>query len=234
MQDKELKHEFELERVILFSDAVFAIIITIMVLDIKLPEDLRHAKAGLVQDAFLKLIPKLVGYIVSFFLVSMFWVRHLKIFKTLRDYDVALVARNLVFLFIISLFPFAVSIISGTLSPRNYWSFDVYVTIILAGTFTQTVIVQYIVKHKQRLCFAPEAVEDTLRWKVHKLNFIVIPIALAALVVINFLGQVQWAPYVIVVQAIVLKRQQNKYYPKKPLLNKHPVKEENEAVSLQD
>jgi len=59
MEDKELKHEFELERVILFSDAVFAIIITIMVLDVKLPDDLRHAKPEEVARRLLSLYPVL-------------------------------------------------------------------------------------------------------------------------------------------------------------------------------
>jgi uncharacterized membrane protein len=214
MQDKELKHEFELERVILFSDAVFAIIITIMVLDVKLPEGLRHKSADEINKAFFDLLPKLIGYVVSFFLVSAFWLRHLSIFKTLRDYDVPLVIRNLVFLFVISLFPFAISILTGALSPHSYWSFDIYVSVILAGTFTQTIIVQYIVKHKHRLCFTPATVEDSLKWKVYKLNMITIPLALVLLIVLNILNLQQGVPYIIVALAVFLKKTERKYYPK--------------------
>ncbi len=214
MEDKELKHEFELERVILFSDAVFAIIITIMVLEVKLPEDLRRKDPAEVHKAFVELIPKLVTYMLSFFLVSAFWLRHLKIFKTLRDYDIPLVVRNLIFLFTISLFPFAVSIVLNTVSPRNYWSFDVYMGILLAGNFGQALIVQHIVKHKQKLCMAPDTVEATLRWKAVKANFTLTPIALGILVVLAIINHAEYAPWVLGLQAIILKRLGRRYYPK--------------------
>ncbi len=237
MQDKELKHEFELERVILFSDAVFAIIITIMVLELRLPEGLYKPKAEETSKILIDLWPKFVAYALSFFLVSMFWVRHLKVFKTLRDYDVPLVARNLIFLFFISLFPFAVSMLTGTLSPKNYYSFDVYIAVILIATFAQTNIIQYMVKHKQRLCFSPEKVEDTLQWKVQKLNFILIPISIALMVVMNFTGMVQFVPYIVMLQVIILKRTQRKYYPKKEQAKKlHSDKTGNDEsmVALQE
>ena len=44
--ENEIKKEFQLERLIFFSDAVFAIIITIMVLDIHLPEGIKEADAA--------------------------------------------------------------------------------------------------------------------------------------------------------------------------------------------
>jgi len=228
MEDKELKHEFELERVILFSDAVFAIIITIMVLDVKLPDDLRHKDAAEIHKAFVDLIPKFVTYVLSFFLVSSFWLRHLKIFKTLKDYDVPLVIRNLTFLFFISLFPFAVSIVLNTASPRNYWSFDVYMGILLAGNFGQALIVQHIVKHKQKLCMVPAAVETTLKWKAVKANFVLTPIAIAVLVVLAIINHAEFAPWVLGLQAIILKRLGRRYYPKQKNIStkkQHPTEE---------
>jgi uncharacterized membrane protein len=94
----EIKKEFQLERVILFSDAVFAIIITIMVLEIKLPEGLRHAGSEKIREAFIELIPKLGGYITAFFFVTgMFWSKHLKLFSFLKDYTTTLITYNLIF-----------------------------------------------------------------------------------------------------------------------------------------
>jgi len=213
MEDKELKREFELERVILFSDAVFAIIITIMVLDVKLPEGLRHEKPEVISHAFVELLPKLITYGVSFLLVSAFWIRHLKIFKVLKDYTVPLVVRNLIFLFTISLFPFAVSIISG-LSPGNFWNLNAYITIILLSSFVQTVVVAYIIKHKQALCFSPATVEDTLKWKAYKVNYVLFPISLVLLILVNLLHVTELAGYIVVLQIVVIKMRLNKYYPK--------------------
>lgn len=71
-EEQDIKREFQLERVILFSDAVFAIIITIMVLEIKLPEGMRHASAEKLEESFIELLPKLAAYIFAFFITGMF------------------------------------------------------------------------------------------------------------------------------------------------------------------
>src|ERR1700754_1526891 len=97
--ESEIKKEFQLERVILFTDAVFAIIITIMILDIKLPEGIRLLKEGDVREAFKHLVPKFFAYVLSFFLVARFWISHLKMFAFLKDYNRALIVFNLLFLF---------------------------------------------------------------------------------------------------------------------------------------
>src|SRR5579864_7926388 len=105
--ESEIKKEFQLERLIFFSDAVFAIIITIMILDVKLPEALIHPSEQESKEAFLHILPKVFGYALSFFVIGSFWMRHLRIFSFLKDYNTQLLALNLFFLFCVSLFPFA-------------------------------------------------------------------------------------------------------------------------------
>ncbi|MEO6522333.1 MAG: TMEM175 family protein [Mucilaginibacter sp.] len=219
MEDKELKHEFELERVILFSDAVFAIIITIMILDVKLPEGLKHASADEIKHAFKELMPKLFAYMASFGLIGVFWTRHLKIFKNLRDYDMKLVAGNLFFLFVISLFPFAISTITSGLTLNNYWTVDIYLGIILTGIFAQTIIIGHIVKHKEKLSFNPEAIEDILKWKAMKYNYFIYPLAMITLIVLTII-QVEptFIMYTLVVYALAIRVISNKYYPVKKKL----------------
>ena len=76
-EEAEIKKEFQLERVILFTDAVFAIILTIMVLDLRLPaSNDRHIERQ-VLDGFKDLILKLIAYILTFVLVARFWTIHL-------------------------------------------------------------------------------------------------------------------------------------------------------------
>src|ERR1700744_5620289 len=111
--ENEIKKEFQLERLIFFSDAVFAIIITIMILDVKLPEQLIHPTEDESKQAFIDILPKVIAYAFSFCIVGSFWMRHLKIFSFRKDYHVQLIALNLLFLFSVSLFPFALSFAFG-------------------------------------------------------------------------------------------------------------------------
>jgi uncharacterized membrane protein len=63
--------KFQLERLILFTDAVFAIAITLLVIEIRVPE-LHHAtEAGAVQG-LLQLISKFIGFFISFFVIAVY------------------------------------------------------------------------------------------------------------------------------------------------------------------
>jgi uncharacterized membrane protein len=188
-EEEEIKKEFQLERVILFSDAVFAIIITIMVIDIKLPENLKNGSLEHFREAFLELIPKLIAYGLSFIVVAAFWIRHLKIFSFLRDYNSPLLVLNLLFLFTVSLFPFTVSMISGILNSNALFftiGINIYVGIILATFFAQTLLTWYIIKNRVMLCVNNNTIEDALEWKVQRINIVLIPILAGVIYAINY------------------------------------------------
>ena len=106
---EEVKKEFELERMILFSDAVFAIVITLMAIDIKLPESEKLTEGELIHGINL-LMPVFLTYTVSFIFIGVTWFNHLKVFSLLKDYDTGLIVRNLLLLFFVGLFPFGASI----------------------------------------------------------------------------------------------------------------------------
>lgn len=187
-EKEEIKREFQLERMILFSDAVFAIIITIMVLEIKLPEGLRHASNEVVKEAFLEMIPKFGGYAISFAIVAIFWSKHLELFSYLKDYTKKLIAFNMVFLFFISLFPFSISLLTGALNVGNSYGLLLYFFMILLALFTQTLLVGYLVRNAQALCIKPAEIERNLQWKAQRLNLFTIPILFVYIIVGFFAG----------------------------------------------
>ena len=77
----ELRKEFQLERMILFSDAVFAIAITLLVIEIKIPElEKEHITDKALGEALWHLVPKFVGFIVSFALIGVYWNVHHRMF----------------------------------------------------------------------------------------------------------------------------------------------------------
>lgn len=219
IEEQEIKKEFQLERVILFSDAVFAIIITIMVLDIRMPEGIRHATSKEVQHAFFTLFPKIMAYSISFFLVAKFWGGHLKMFSLLKDYDEKLLRFNLFYLFSVSFFPFAVSLISGFVNPENpeyRIAAYTYVAIILLSTFGQSRLAKYLMDNRDKLCFAPDRLDEVLKYKALRLNFYLIPVVIVVLIVIGYLAvNPLFVLVTFMVYGVTMKRLQKHYYPKK-------------------
>ena len=106
----EHRKEFQLERMILFSDAVFAIAITLLVIEIKVPEK-AELEAGISNHSLLlalgHLIPKFIGFIVSFLLIGIYWTVHHRMFGYVNNYTPKLLRLNLLFLFFIALMPFS-------------------------------------------------------------------------------------------------------------------------------
>lgn len=139
---EEIKKEFQLERMILFSDAVFAIVITLMAIEIKIPETEELSDATL-PKALLHLLPTILAYIASFGFIGTIWYQHLKIFSLLKDYDKGLVIRNMLLLFFIGLFPFSATLI--TRAKGQMIPFFIYLSIILACTIAQFLLYHYIV-----------------------------------------------------------------------------------------
>jgi len=83
-----------------FSDGVIAILITIMVLELKVPAS--H-EAG----ALLGLWSVFVSYLLSFLVIAIYWVNHHELFHHCRQVNTAVLWTNMAFLFCISLIPFA-------------------------------------------------------------------------------------------------------------------------------
>src|SRR6266478_4142602 len=95
------------ERLTAFSDAVFAVIITIMVLDLKPP-----AQATL--SAVLSLWPTALSYAVSYLFVAIIWVNHHRLLLFAHDATTKLIWWNFAHLFLTSLIPFSTAWISAT------------------------------------------------------------------------------------------------------------------------
>jgi uncharacterized membrane protein len=89
------------ERMITFSDGVIAVIITVMVLDLRVPA---HGMENL--DALRKVLPMLMIYALSFMEVGIYWVNHHYLIDDVKQVSHGLLWANLGFLFTLSLIPF--------------------------------------------------------------------------------------------------------------------------------
>ena len=83
-----------------FSDGVLAIIITIMVLELKVPQ-------GVELEALKPLLPVFLSYVLSFIYLGIYWNNHHHLLHTIRRVSGGILWANLHLLFWLSLFPFA-------------------------------------------------------------------------------------------------------------------------------
>jgi uncharacterized membrane protein len=101
--------EVEYDRVLFFSDAVFAIAITLLIVDLRVP-DLPHVQSGqLLRHS----IPQIGGFAYSFAAIGLFWLAHHGLFRHIKGMDHLLVLLNLLFLGTIAFVPYPTALLSA-------------------------------------------------------------------------------------------------------------------------
>jgi uncharacterized membrane protein len=97
-------------RLLAFSDAVFAITVTLLVLSIKPPSDYGHLLHGL-----LVLWPSYLAYAVTFLFIGQVWANHHLMFDHIRAADRIVLLLNTLLLMAVAFLPFATSVLAGAL-----------------------------------------------------------------------------------------------------------------------
>jgi uncharacterized membrane protein len=97
-------------RLVAFSDGVFAISITLLILEIRPPEDTADLLAGL-----LALWPSYLAYAVTFLFIGQVWANHHVMFDHIRVADRVMLLLNTVLLMVVAFLPFATSVLAGAL-----------------------------------------------------------------------------------------------------------------------
>jgi uncharacterized membrane protein len=106
-----MQSKIRLEHVVSFGDAIFAFSITFMAVTIQipnLPENL--AQAQVIQNLIGELGPRFAIYVLSFFVIAAYWISYHQIFNHIAGSHVVIVWLNLLFLFFITIIPFAVDL----------------------------------------------------------------------------------------------------------------------------
>ncbi len=104
----------DIERTVFFSDAVFAIAITLLALELQVPQIPERVAAAELTSALVELRPKFFSFVVSFWVIGFYWLAHHRIFHHVRAYDRGMLLINLLFLMWIVLMPFSASLIEST------------------------------------------------------------------------------------------------------------------------
>jgi uncharacterized membrane protein len=93
------------------SDGVFAIVITLMVFQIKIPDIAPELAATQLSQELLKLLPDFAILFLSFVILGIYWVGHNNIFLHVLRHDRLMLWLNILFLLVVALFPFPVTLL---------------------------------------------------------------------------------------------------------------------------
>ena len=96
--------QFQVDRLAYFSDAVFAIAITLLALNIRTPAVPQASEESL-RAAIGQMVPSIVGFVLSFYVISNYWRAHHRLFRWVANYDDPFVTINLLLLLFVSFIP---------------------------------------------------------------------------------------------------------------------------------
>ncbi|WP_019588245.1 TMEM175 family protein [Deinococcus apachensis] len=104
-------------RVHSLSDGVFAIVMTLLVLELRVPEQVRGlgqvARDARLAGELVTLAPRLVIYAFTFIIAGLNWLSHVRFQRYVRRTDQGLALRNVVYLMLVSLLPFSSGLIGA-------------------------------------------------------------------------------------------------------------------------
>jgi uncharacterized membrane protein len=87
----EIHRQFPLEMLIFFSDAVFAIVMTLLVVEIRLPPDITDQD---LTQGILALVPQVAAFALSFAVIGTYWLAHHRYFRYIEQWDGRLILWN--------------------------------------------------------------------------------------------------------------------------------------------
>ncbi len=167
-----LKHnfkDFQYSKVRLeaYSDAIIAIVITLLILDLKTPHlDINNMQAGF--EKIMELKKEFLGWLISFLLVSIYWFQHHNILHMASKIDLKLMVLNQISLMGICLTPFTASLLGKNYN--NPIAFTLFAAIFFLVSLTLCWMYAYIAKHYLKVTYNKKSV-----LKYVKISFLIAP-----------------------------------------------------------
>ncbi|MFY0255873.1 TMEM175 family protein [Chitinophaga sp. 30R24] len=185
-EPKPFHREFELARLVLFSDTVFAIAITLLIIEIKLPAIPEKMPAGAYWELLQPVAMEWTAFTASFIFIGIFWVRHLHLCRFLQNYSDGLIRRNLFFLFFIVSFPFSTSAVLHT-NAHFMLPFFIYLCNLAGGLAALFWISYYVFQKNPGLSIAGHHTEKELLYQQFKYGFLTMATGFTCIVMTYFL-----------------------------------------------
>ena len=140
-----------------FSDGVLAILITIMVLDMKVPQ-------GADVSALRPLIPVVLSYVLSFVFLGIYWNNHHHLLQAVRHVNGRILWANLHLLFWLSLIPF----VTGWMGTSHFaaWPVALYGAVLLCAACAYFILTRTLIGHHGRDSALATAVGRDVKGKI--------------------------------------------------------------------
>jgi len=154
-------------RIIGFSDGVFAIAITLLVLTINVPSNLTSSEE---VSAFLRqALPQLVVYAAAFMVIGTFWLRHHRMLMLCRAVDGRMLVLNLVFLAFVSLLPLPTDLLGNVQSTSTVIAFC---AVAGAATLCEIGLWRHLHRHRELLLpdIPQERIASLTAWRLGALD----------------------------------------------------------------
>jgi uncharacterized membrane protein len=152
-----------------FSDGVLAIIITIMVLELKVPH-------GVDLTALGSLLPVFLSYVLSFIYVGIYWSNHHHLLHAIRHVNGRILWANLHLLFWLSLVPFA----TGWMGENHFaaWPVALYGVVLLFAAIAYFILARVLISFHGRDSTLAKAIGNDFKGKVSVVLYaLAIPLA---------------------------------------------------------
>jgi uncharacterized membrane protein len=172
----------KLEHVISFSDAIFAFAITLMALSVDIPDLPTNLTQSELLDKLYELLPQFESYVISFAIVSIFWVSYHQVFNHIKGSHITMVYLNLLFLLLITLLSLSTSLVI------NYGTYQIpyviYCSNVIMTSLLLALIWWYATKNKSLVDknLHPFFIKGVL------VNLISIPIVFMLSIIISFVN----------------------------------------------
>ena len=179
-----------MDRLMAVTDGVFAIAITILVLDLRVPADIapRELSAHITD-----LVPEFISYAISFAVIAIYWQAQREVFDDIERNDAVLTWLTLVFLMAIAFLPFPTLLIGEFFTQQIsvvFYAADAAVaSLLLVG-------ISWYARHGHRL--VPEDVDDE-RGRLRTAQGLAVPVVFLASIAVSF-----WSPRVALYSWLLL------------------------------
>lgn len=172
---------FSKHRTELFSDAVFAIIITLLVLEIKAPVLKDHQSSDELLEALREMAPKIISWVVSFFFVAVMWVQHHNVLRMADRIDYGTVWINMLFLLCLSFIPFPTALMGEY--PHNRPAVLLFGLVATLASLLQIFLYRNIAKNHLQPEYDKESVMKNVR-----ISFFLAPLLLVIASAVSFIS----------------------------------------------